>query len=72
VEESLRLGPGEDLFDFLASCIKDFLLTQRYTQTHCTICCTFLNSNKKMQIQRTCTVLMMERLLGLLVAASPN
>jgi hypothetical protein len=34
VEESLRLGPGEDLFDFLASCIKDFLLTHRYSFTH--------------------------------------
>jgi hypothetical protein len=72
VEESLRLGPGEDLFDFLASCIKDFLLTQRYRQTHCAVYCTFFNSNLKLQLQRTCTVLMMERLLGLLVAASPK
>ncbi|CAG0901734.1 unnamed protein product [Darwinula stevensoni] len=31
VPEEVRLGPGEQLFDFLADCIKDFLEKKHYT-----------------------------------------
>jgi len=33
VEEKLRLGPGENLFRFLAQCIKDFLVKQKLPET---------------------------------------
>ena len=33
VAEHLRLGPGENLFHFLAECILDFLNVQRLSKT---------------------------------------
>ena len=35
VAESLRLGPGTDLFDFLAECIKDFCVKKRLVLGMC-------------------------------------